>query len=84
MWCEGIAKDGRSMGMIMGAAVGQGFARRNVEGSRFPDAAKSAQPELANQLMRSLLWRCHGQFESVIGKSGSPIELVQDSKEELS
>jgi hypothetical protein len=33
--------------------------------------------------MRSLLWRCHGRFESIIGKSWSPIELVQDSEERI-
>jgi hypothetical protein len=39
-------KDGGSMRMIMGAAVGQGLARRNVESSRFPEAAKSAVTSL--------------------------------------
>jgi hypothetical protein len=83
VWCQGTGKDGRAMGMMMGAAVGQGFARRNVENSKFPEAAKSAQLNLANQMTRSLLWRCHGRFETMMGSSGSPIELVGDSEERV-
>lgn len=67
------------MGMMIGAAVGQGFVRRGLGLSK----AESEGPGLRDQLARSLLWRGLGPFESLVGKSGSPIELVRESEERI-
>jgi len=87
MWCRGTTMDGRSMGMMMGAAVGQGFAKRSqtlgLPGSEVARVAESEGLKLRDQLARSLLWRSLGPFESLAGKSGSPIELVQESEERV-
>lgn len=76
---RGTTKGGRSMGMMIGAAVGQGFVRRGLGLSK----AESEGPGLRDQLARSLLWRGLGPFESLVGKSGSPIELVRESEERI-
>ena len=71
--------DGRSMGMMMGAVVGQGFAKR----SQSLRLSESEGPRLRDQLARSLLWHGLGPFVSLAGKGRSPIELVQESEERV-
>ena len=71
------SRKGRSMGSNMGAIIGQGFVAMRLRVHAQPAVDKAA---LAIQLRRPHLWRSYRTFSTVMGQSGSPIELQWGSK----
>ena len=72
---------GRIFGPLFGTAIGEAIIVSNVR-TQLTDASKraavAAGPALKLQFSRALLWRAYGDFQSLQGWSGCPLELLED------
>ena len=72
---------GRIFGALFGTAIGEATIVSNVR-TQLADASKraavAAGPALKLQFSRALLWRAYGEFQSLQGWSGCPLELLED------
>jgi hypothetical protein len=73
--------EGGTLGPLFGTTIGEAIILSNerlLDKSASEHFTKEYAPSLKFQFSRSILWRTYGNFESLRGWSGSPLELVPD------
>jgi hypothetical protein len=77
--------EGRTLGPLFGTTIGEAIILSNerlLDKSASEHFTKEYAPSLKFQFSRSILWGTYGNFESLRGLSGYPLELVQDETED--
>ena len=72
---------GRIFGPLFGTAIGEAIMISNVriqQSDAGRKAAVAAAPAIKLQFSRALLWRAFGDFQSLRGWSGCPLELLEN------
>jgi hypothetical protein len=71
---------GRTFGPVFGAAIGQAIMTQSTRNQRDKAGRKKAErmaADVQHQLSRSVLGRPYGAYQSAEGRSGSPIEILE-------